>query len=124
MVSRTCLRFEGCHISQCVIARLSGNYINTYIKQSTGIIYSGSAGRTGLDKHSSKFDGDSLTYAASLTKLLSSTCLLHLVEQDKISLDSNMRQLVPELNKMQILRGFTPEGQPILEDNERPMTLK
>jgi hypothetical protein len=25
---------------------------------------------------------------------------------------------------MQILRGFTPEEQPILEDNEKPITLK
>ncbi|KAM0261012.1 hypothetical protein ACHAQJ_002451 [Trichoderma viride] len=89
-----------------------------------GIIYSGSAGRIGIDVNSPKFDGDSLTYGASLTKLLSATCLMQLVEQDKISLDTNVRQLVPELDKMQILRGFTPEGWPILEDNERPMTLK
>lgn len=49
---------------------------------------------------------------------------MQLVEQGKISLDDNMRLLVPELDKMQILRGFTAEGQPVLEDNPRPITLK
>ncbi|PTB37257.1 hypothetical protein M441DRAFT_61252 [Trichoderma asperellum CBS 433.97] len=89
-----------------------------------GVIYSGSAGRTGIDANSSKFDGDTLTYGASITKLLSATCIMQLVEQGKISLDDNMRLLVPELDKMQILRGFTAEGQPVLEDNPRPITLK
>lgn len=49
---------------------------------------------------------------------------MQLVEQGKISLDHDMRQIVPEVDKMQILRGFTAEGQPVLEDNERPITLK
>lgn len=89
-----------------------------------GIIYSGSAGRTGIDANSPKFDGDTLTYGASITKLLSATCIMQLVEQGKISLDDNMRPLVPELDKMQILREFTAEGQPVLEDNPRPITLK
>ncbi|KAL7920410.1 beta-lactamase/transpeptidase-like protein [Trichoderma austrokoningii] len=89
-----------------------------------GIIYSGSAGRTGIDVDSPRFDGDTLTYGASITKLLSATCIMQLVEQGKISLDHNMRLLVPELDKMQILRGFTAEGQPVLEDNDSPITLK
>ncbi|UKZ78402.1 hypothetical protein TrVFT333_006139 [Trichoderma virens FT-333] len=89
-----------------------------------GVIYSGSAGRTGMDVNSPKFDADTVTYGASLTKLLSATCLMQLVEQGKLSLDYDVRKLVPEVQQMQILRGFTPEGRPILEDNERPITLK
>lgn len=77
-----------------------------------------------MDVNSPKFDADTVTYGASLTKLLSATCLMQLVEQDKLSLDYDVRQLVPEVRQMQLLRGFTPEGQPILEDNERPITLK
>ncbi|KAL7930109.1 beta-lactamase/transpeptidase-like protein [Trichoderma chlorosporum] len=89
-----------------------------------GVIYSGSAGRTGMDVNSPKFDADTLTYGASLTKLLAATCLMQLVEQDRLPLDADIRQLIPEVHDMQILRGFTPEGRPILEDNERPITLK
>lgn len=77
-----------------------------------------------MDVKSPKFNTDTLTYGASLTKLLSAVCLMQLVEQDKLPLDSDVRKLVPEVQQMQILRGFTPEEKPILEDNERPITLK
>ncbi|PNP53276.1 hypothetical protein THARTR1_05970 [Trichoderma harzianum] len=77
-----------------------------------------------MDVNSSKFDIHTVTYGASLTKLPSAVCLMQLVEQDRLPLDSDVRKLVPEVQQMQILRGFTPEGQPILEDNERPITLK
>ncbi|KAH0527281.1 hypothetical protein TsFJ059_002300 [Trichoderma semiorbis] len=89
-----------------------------------GVIYSGSAGRTGMDVKSPKFNTDTLTYGASLTKLLSATCLMQLVERGRLPLDCDVRKLVPEVQQMQILRGFTPEEKPILEDNERPITLK
>ncbi|KAK5989272.1 carboxylate methylbutanoyltransferase [Cladobotryum mycophilum] len=89
-----------------------------------GIIYSGSAGRIGFDVDSPKFDGGSFAWVASLTKLLTAPCLLQLVEQGKIGLDDDLRQLVPELGQMRILRGFTPEDEPILENNDRPITLR
>ncbi|KAH0490029.1 hypothetical protein TgHK011_001514 [Trichoderma gracile] len=88
-----------------------------------GIVYSGSAGRVHFAADSKDFNGDTLTYGASLTKLLSATCLMQLVEQGRMRLDDDVRQIVPEVRDMQILRGFTPEGKPILEDNERPITL-
>lgn len=59
-----------------------------------------------------------------MTKLLSATCLMQLMEQGKMRLDDDVRRIVPEVRDMQILRGFTPEGKPILEDNNRPITLK
>ncbi|PTB75246.1 beta-lactamase/transpeptidase-like protein [Trichoderma longibrachiatum ATCC 18648] len=89
-----------------------------------GVVYSGSAGRVAFATDSPEFDVDTLTYGASLTKLLSATCLMQLMEQGKMRLDDDVRRIVPELRDMQILRGFTPEGKPILEDNDRPITLK
>lgn len=70
------------------------------------------------------FDGDTCTWVASLTKLVTTTCLMQLVESNRIALDDDVRGLVPELAAMQILRGFTTEGQPILEDNVEPITLR
>ncbi|TFB01694.1 Acyltransferase mlcH [Trichoderma ghanense] len=90
----------------------------------TGVVYSGSAGRIGFAADSPAFNGDTLTYGASITKLLSAACLTQLVEQGKMRLDSDVRQIVPEVRDMQILRGFTPKGEPMLEDNDRPITLK
>lgn len=49
---------------------------------------------------------------------------MQLVESNRIALDDDVRGLVPELAAMQILRGFTTEGQPILEDNVEPITLR
>ncbi|KAH6603883.1 beta-lactamase transpeptidase, partial [Trichoderma cornu-damae] len=89
-----------------------------------GIIYSGSAGRAGMHVDSPAWDGDTLTYGASLTKLPSAICLMQLVERGLLRPDQDLRPLVPELREMQVLKGFTPEGQPVLEDNDRPMTLR
>ncbi|EGR44175.1 uncharacterized protein TRIREDRAFT_112551 [Trichoderma reesei QM6a] len=94
------------------------------VTNSNGVIYSGSAGRVRFAADSPDFNGNTLTYGASLTKLLSATCLMQLIEQGKMRLDDDVRQIVPEVRDMQILRGFTPEGEPILEDDERPITLK
>ncbi len=47
-----------------------------------------------------------------------------LVEKELVYLDDDMRLLVPELGKMQILRGFDEGGKPILQDNTKPITLR
>lgn len=59
-----------------------------------------------------------------MTKIVTVTCLMQLVEKGLIKLDDDMRPLVPELAKMQILRGFDDGDKPILEDNVKPITLR
>ena len=54
---------------------------------------------------------------------MTTTCVMHLVEQGKIGLDDDVRPLVPELAAMQVLRGFDGE-KPILEDITTPITLR
>jgi CubicO group peptidase (beta-lactamase class C family) len=90
-----------------------------------GIRHSSSAGRIGPDIGSAPWTVDgSFTWVASLTKLLTSTCLLQLVERGQIGLEDDLREIVPELAGMQILRGFDGEGRPRLEANTRAITLK
>lgn len=60
---------------------------------------------------------------ASLTKLLTATCLLQLVERGQITVHEDLRPRLPFLADVQILRGFDEDNQPILEDNDRPITL-
>ena len=60
---------------------------------------------------------------ASLTKLLTATCLLQLVERGQITLEEDLGHRLPFLSEVQILRGFDGDDQPILEDNHRPITL-
>ncbi|KAM7190866.1 acyltransferase LovD [Naviculisporaceae sp. PSN 640] len=75
----------------------------------------------------------SFTWIASMTKIFTATCLLQVVERGLISLDDDVRTLVPELGKMQILLGFEPQSaednpptpqKPILVDNTKPITLR
>ncbi|KAK4120646.1 beta-lactamase/transpeptidase-like protein [Parathielavia appendiculata] len=97
-----------------------------------GPIYRGSAGRTRLSSDSPHFTPSSITWIASMTKLLTATTIMHLVEHrpDLVTLDTDLRPLVPELANLQIITGFKApesdggEGEPILVPNTRPITLR
>lgn len=89
-----------------------------------GPIYQGAAGRTDMLVTAPKFATDSINCAGSMTKIVTVTCLMQLVEKGLLKLDEDVRPLVPELAKMQILRGFDKDDKPILEDNVMPITLR
>lgn len=59
-----------------------------------------------------------------MTKLITTTCLMQLVEQNLIGLDEDIRNLIPELAEMQILRGIDSDQAPVLEENSKPITLR
>ncbi|KAK3313120.1 beta-lactamase [Apodospora peruviana] len=89
------------------------------------ILYRGAAGYTSLAPSATEFSPNSFTWVASMTKIFTVTCLMQLVERGLINLDDDdLRKLVPELAQMQILKGFTDDEHPILEDNDKPITLR
>ncbi|GAB1318097.1 Beta-lactamase/transpeptidase-like protein [Madurella fahalii] len=101
-----------------------------------GVLYEGAAGRTRQPVDSPPFQTDSVTYMASMTKMITAACAMQLVDRGRIGLDDDVRPLVPELAGLQILTGFTDGdgddsdsdgdgdgGRPILQDNPRPITL-
>jgi CubicO group peptidase (beta-lactamase class C family) len=47
---------------------------------------------------------------------------MQLVEQGRVKLEDDMKELVPQLATMQILKGFDGD-KPILEENAKPITL-
>jgi CubicO group peptidase (beta-lactamase class C family) len=59
-----------------------------------------------------------------MSKIVSVTAVMHLVEQGRVALDDDMREIVPQLATLQILKGFDEAGKPILEDNTKPVTLR
>ncbi|GKT94531.1 beta-lactamase-type transpeptidase [Colletotrichum tofieldiae] len=89
-----------------------------------GVLYSNSAGRIDFAADARPWELDSFTYVASMTKLITSTAIMQLVERGLVGLDDDMRTIVPQLAGMQILRGFHGDEQPILEDNDTPITLR
>jgi hypothetical protein len=59
-----------------------------------------------------------------MTKIVNMIGIMALVEKGAVKLDDDMRGIVPELGELQILKGFTDDGKPILEDNTLPITLR
>ena len=88
-----------------------------------GIFYSGSWGRQKGDEGAA-VDGDTVFWIASMTKAITATAAMQLVEQGKLSLDQEMGKLLPYLATVQVLEGFDAQGAPKLRPPKRPITLR
>jgi methyl acetate hydrolase len=61
----------------------------------------------------------------SLTKLVTCTAALQLIEQGKISLDDAAEKYVPDIAKLQLLEGFDDKkNEPILRDAKNKITIR
>ena len=67
---------------------------------------------------------DTLFQIASMTKAITSVAAMQLVEQGRLSLDSDIGEVLPALADPQVLTGFGPDGQPQLRPAARPITLR
>jgi CubicO group peptidase (beta-lactamase class C family) len=67
---------------------------------------------------------DTVVWIASMTKAITGTAAMQLVEQGKLSLDAPAREVIPYLGEVEVLEGFDAHGQPITRAPKRPMTLR
>jgi CubicO group peptidase (beta-lactamase class C family) len=67
---------------------------------------------------------DTVFWIASMTKAITSTAAMQLVEQGKLSLDRPIAEVLPELAAPQVLEGFDAAGEPKLRPARRPITLR
>ncbi len=67
---------------------------------------------------------DTLFQIASMTKALTSTAVLQLVERGKLDLDAPIGAILPELAEPQVLEGFDDAGAAILRPAKTPVTLR
>lgn len=67
---------------------------------------------------------DTVVWIASMTKALTSTAAMQLVEQGKLALDEPIADILPELKDVVVLEGFDADGQPITRAPKRPITLR
>ncbi len=67
---------------------------------------------------------DTVFWIASMTKAVTSTAAMQLVEQGKLALDQPVAELLPELAAPQVLEGFDAAGEPRLRPARRPITLR
>ena len=67
---------------------------------------------------------DSIFAIASMTKAITSTAALQLVERGKLTLDEPAAKHLPELGQVQVLEGFDDSGKPKLRPATKPITLR
>jgi CubicO group peptidase (beta-lactamase class C family) len=86
-------------------------------------LYEGAFGKRDLAK-GTDMTPDSVFWIASMTKALTATAAMQLVEQGKLKLDEPMGKLLPELAAPQVLEGFNDKSEPKLRPAKRPITLR
>lgn len=67
---------------------------------------------------------DTVCQLASMTKAVTSVAALQLVEAGKLALDSPISNWLPALGTIQVLTGYSADGQPRLRAPARPITLR
>lgn len=88
-----------------------------------GIFYEGAFGKRDLAK-GTDMTLNSVFWIASMTKALTATAAMQLVEQGKLQLDEPISKVLPDLAAPQVLEGFNDKGEPKLRPAKRPITLR
>jgi methyl acetate hydrolase len=88
-----------------------------------GVIFEGGFGTRDMAT-GAPMTPDTVVWIASMTKAITGACAMQLVEQGKLSLDGDIARVLPELERVQVLEGFGPDGQPRLRAPRRAITLR
>jgi CubicO group peptidase (beta-lactamase class C family) len=88
-----------------------------------GTIYEGGFGSRVLGEPA-EMSPDTVVWIASMTKALTGTAAMQLVEQGKLELDAPASNVLPELGEAMVLEGFDEDGQPLTRTPKRPITLR
>jgi CubicO group peptidase (beta-lactamase class C family) len=88
-----------------------------------GIVYEGAFGKRDA-AHGPAMSLDTVFWLLSMTKAVTATACMQLVEQGKLQLDDRVGKLMPELASPQVLEGFDASGAPRLRPARQPITLR
>jgi len=88
-----------------------------------GTFYEGAFGTRAL-ANGLEMTPDTIFRLASMTKAVTSTAAMQLVEQGRLQLDQPIGNVLPELAAPQVLEGFDDSGAPRLRPAKRPITLR
>jgi CubicO group peptidase (beta-lactamase class C family) len=89
----------------------------------SGVIYQGAFGRRRITSDA-PMTLDTVFRIASMTKAITGTAAMQMVEQGKLSLDQPAGEVMPELAKPQVLEGFSSTGTPTLRAARGHITLR
>jgi methyl acetate hydrolase len=74
-----------------------------------GVVYEGAFGKADMNA-GSKISADTVFWLLSMTKAITATACMQLIEQGKLQLDQPASQILPELKSPQVLEGFDSGG--------------
>ena len=86
-------------------------------------VYEGAFGQRQLGQ-AAPMTVDSVVWIASMTKAITATAAMQLVERGKLSLDRPAGEVVSGVSAARVLEGFDAAGKPRLRAPKRPITLK
>ena len=89
----------------------------------SGVIYEGAFGRRAVDS-TEPMTLDSVFRIASMTKAITGTAPMQLVEKGRIGLEQPMGDVLPLVRDVKVLEGFDGDGTPRLRDPKTPVTLR
>ena len=88
-----------------------------------GVLYEGAFGTREVGKNA-PMTPDTVVWIASMTKAITATAAMQLVENGKLGLERPASEVVPELAAAKVLEGFDAAGKPRLRAPRRPITLR
>ena len=88
-----------------------------------GVIYQGAFGRRSLASGDA-MSLDTVFRIASMTKAITATAAMQMVEAGKLALDQPAGEVLPELAQPMVLEGFDDSGKPVLRPARGQITLR
>jgi len=88
-----------------------------------GTLYEGAFGKRALGAEA-PMTPDTVFWIASMTKALTATAAMQLIEQGRLGLDAEAARWAPELAALQVLTGFDAKGQPQTRAPKRAITVR
>jgi CubicO group peptidase (beta-lactamase class C family) len=88
-----------------------------------GMVYEGAFGKRELGKDA-PMTLDTVVWIASMTKAITATAAMQLVERGKLDLERPASETVPALASAKVLEGFDAADKPRLRPAKRPITLR
>jgi methyl acetate hydrolase len=88
-----------------------------------GTLYEGAFGKRELGKDA-PMSLDTVVWIASMTKAITATAAMQLVESGKLDIERPASDVVPDLAAAKVLEGFDAGGKPRLRAPKRPITLR
>ncbi|MFM0127098.1 serine hydrolase domain-containing protein [Paraburkholderia sediminicola] len=88
-----------------------------------GLVYEGASGHAN-PQTGTAMTPDTVFWLLSMTKAITATACMQLIEQGRLSLDQPAGDILPELKSPQVLDGFDASGQPKLRPARNTITVR